>query len=70
MMHTKKSYMASLCHYFKKSTLNPTSSNITHFQKFNGLPIGFRHLIKNFQMTILNIWNVFLPKKMLLDLGQ
>jgi len=33
-MDTNKSYMASLCHYFEKSTLNPTSSNITHFQKF------------------------------------
>ena len=31
---TKKSYMAIPCLYFKKSTLNPTSSNIAHFQKF------------------------------------
>ena len=31
IMHTKKSYMASLCLYFEKSTLNLTSSNITHF---------------------------------------
>ena len=34
IMNTKKSYVASLCLYFKRSTLNPTSSNITHFRKF------------------------------------
>lgn len=34
IMHTKKWYVASLCLYFKKSTLNPTGSNITHFRKF------------------------------------